>query len=393
MNWRIVTATARGLIEGPGPFVMTALVYDQWRLAWPRGAFGGSTQVSYWGTRYAVVVRGASFTVIDAHREIVAQLSVRGFRHVPKVAVVAGNDLWFPITTGHLVVPHADLARLFDFPAGAVELVIDDEPVHATLTYETPRDPMRELGAAVVPVERHADVAQLLERLADDPTDEPTRDVLLDMLADLGLPCASAFASLRSGHELTQLLQRSVLGPLALFFRDVKFAGGMPVTATVLTDRTTDPALVASLASDVRMQMITRLRRGNVNTGVYERLLVGMTSIRAIDCWWHVLDHITLRNYTKLTHLYGFSYETCARILDRPQLDRVRYIELSVNPVLIDELLELLVADRNLARVPRHLAFVSRGGLLDLALQRRVLAVLPDLPCTGVTIGDVTIQR
>jgi len=94
----------------------------------------------------------------------------------------------------------------------------------------TPRDPA---AGAWDSIPRTGASIALVEQLAANPGDDHAREVLLDVLADAGEPCAATFALLRAGKHVAAADRDAALGPLIHFLTNIKFREGLPASGSV----------------------------------------------------------------------------------------------------------------------------------------------------------------
>jgi hypothetical protein len=263
--------------------------------------------------------------------------------------------------------------------------------VTAKVVRGRPRDPAAGSTIAVKPIARRDEVTRLLLEIAEHPEQDHDREVLIDLLADLGEPCAAVFAQLRAGEALTPAKRRIALGPLVHFFKPVEFAHGLPRTAT-LVKQTPDELDV--LLSDVRLGMLEAVRLGKGSIATYTQIVGSRTliSLRRADApSLAVLRALKAGGHTRLTHLYDvrFSDPAAVAILADPAFASVHDFELRIEHRFAASLVQRLVDDDHgvFARAPRHLTFVNAH------LASSVFGSYKQLTNATVTVAGVTVAR
>ena len=101
-------------------------------------------------------------------------------------------------------------------------------------------------------------VAPLLERLADQPDDDETRGVLVDVWYHRVHSPSTRRASRTHGWALAKYL-----APLDQVFHGVEWRAGLPYAARMLPQLPADDELLALIGNDVRLGMLVRITRDN----------------------------------------------------------------------------------------------------------------------------------
>ncbi|MFT3699979.1 MAG: hypothetical protein QM831_42940 [Kofleriaceae bacterium] len=259
----------------------------------------------------------------------------------------------------------------------------------AVLAHITPAEPSRPVSAATTPT-RAAELRTLLLELAATD-DDATRAIIIDILAEAELPCAAAFQKLRTGTAIDRNLRKNALGVLTQFVRDVEFRGGMPWSAYLNQQLPTSPELRTQFTDDVRLGMFARLRRGNSTPVDYAKILGtgAFIGLRRIDGNPLAIAEM-IRLGQPITHLHDVQFDLLEPFLDR--LDSVHWIEFRTGAPVIDKLLKALCDNKHLKRKNRHFSFVASNLARTRALEPEIRAAYPDLPCSVITLGDITIR-
>jgi len=242
-------------------------------------------------------------------------------------------------------------------------------------------------------------VAPLLERLADEPDDDATRSVLLDVLQEEGAPYARALAEARDAKRFAVQVLEPLLGPLSAIFERVQYRGGLPWSAQLRPRMPTDEALLALVGNDVRLGMLTTIQRGSASVENYLRVLAMPLAfgVRRVDaCNREVLQALVEAHRDRVSWLGDvlLPKESVQRLLATPTFDRVTELEVRIAPTQLQSLLATIVADRHgvFARAPRALRFahLNGGPFLD---PPAVLAAWSELPVAGLHVGGISLVR
>jgi hypothetical protein len=134
-----------------------------------------------------------------------------------------------------------------------------------------------------VTLARRAELDHLIREIAAHPEDDQNRGVLIDLLADLGEPCAALFAQARAGRPIAKAKRATAFGPLAACFQAIELVGGLPETAVLA--RGASPDQLRAVLSDARIGLVRRLRLRNGSRAKYKQLLASraLVGLRAID--------------------------------------------------------------------------------------------------------------
>ncbi len=298
------------------------------------------------------------------------------------------DELW-PGTFAFLDVPGRPRQTLIERLA----------PYTATgrVTQVRPRDPATGQRTALAWSSRRDELDRLLVQLAQQPEDDTTRGVIIDLLGDAGEPCAEVFALLRAGAKVSVPRQRAALGSLDRFMT-VKYERGLPWAATLTRKPPEDRESVAALLGDVRIGMVHALWPGKGPPALYEQLvaspaLIGLRRangstlafLQALRAGGHALTHL---DDVRLTR------PAVAAELAHPAFSTVRYLTVTAGTREIEALLDVVHDDHHgvFAHAPRELSLVRRDGASVVALARVVFARFPSLPC-AISIAGFTLER
>ncbi len=252
------------------------------------------------------------------------------------------------------------------------------------------------IAIALKPLAKRAELDHLIREIAAHPEDDQNRDVLIDLLSDLGEPCAALFAQARAGHSVTVRKREVAFGPLVHYFKTIELDRGLPHTATLSR---TAPDDLTALLGDVRLGLISRLRVGAGSLAIYKALLAAreLVALRRIDAPNASVVTAALKGGHRLTHLdeLDLSDPLMAGVLVQRELDTVRHFELRTDRREVEVLMRRFIHDYDgiLVRAPRHLTFVEPQQF-SISLAHSVIAAFPQLaPQTIVTIGGITLRR
>ncbi len=247
------------------------------------------------------------------------------------------------------------------------------------------------------PLARRPDLDDLIREINAHPDDDQNRAVLIDLLADLGEPCAAQFAQARAGRPIAKAKRAAAFGPLAACFQSIELVGGLPETATLA--RGASAAQLRAVLEDARIGLVRRLRLSNGSRETYKQLLASraLVGLRAIDAPDAAVLTAAIAGGHALTHLYevGFHDRFVGAVLSQHDFDSVRALDIPVGYTWAAELMTRIIADsdRIFARVPRHLAF-REPQALSLVLGRSVFGAFPSFaPHTIVSVHGVTLRR
>lgn len=247
------------------------------------------------------------------------------------------------------------------------------------------------------PLARRAELDHLIREIATHPEDDQNRAVLIDLLADLGEPCAALFARARAGNSITVRKRGVAFGPLVHYFKPIELVHGLPHTATL--SRTAPDDELAALLGDIRLGLLSRVRLGRGSLAIYKTLLAAqeLVGLRRIDAPNASVVTAAVKGGHRLTHLdeLDLSDPLMANVLVQRELDSVRHFELHADRRDVAVLMRRFIHDFHdvLARAPRHLTFVEPQQF-SIALAHSVIAAFPSLaPRTIVTIGGITLHR
>lgn len=267
--------------------------------------------------------------------------------------------------------------------------------ITATITASTAEP--RLAITALRPLARRGELDQLIREIAARPEDDQNRDVLIDLLADLGEPCAALFAQARAGNSITVRKRGIAFGPLVHYFKPIELLRGLPHTATLSRSAPDDE--LAALLGDVRLGLIYRLRLGKGSLAIYKTLLAAkeLVGLRRIDAPHASVVTAALQGGHRLTHLdeLDLSDPLMANVLVQRELDSVRHFELHTDRRDVAVLMRRFIHDYDgiLERAPRHLTFVEPQQF-SISLAHSVIGTFPLLaPLTTVTIGGITLRR
>ncbi|MFT3694978.1 MAG: hypothetical protein QM831_17645 [Kofleriaceae bacterium] len=213
---------------------------------------------------------------------------------------------------------------------------------------------------------------------------EADRDVLIDLLADRGHPCAHVFAELRAGERATPAKKRAALGALAPVFDDVTFEHGLPYAAKLARD--------AKLVDDVRLGLLHELRIGRAPIETYVAFIRSraLESLRACDApTFEVLRALYDADHRDLEQLYDvrFVEPAAMALLADPAFASVRHLELRVELRFARALLQRLADDDfGVFRHERHLVLVERHDK-QLALRQLVSEAGTGIKAASVTVA------
>lgn len=245
-------------------------------------------------------------------------------------------------------------------------------------------------------IARRPELDQLIREIAAHPEDDQNRGVLIDLLEDLGEPCAALFAQARAEHSVTVRQREIAFGPLVHYFTSVEMVRGLPHTATLAR---TAPEDLTALLGDVRLGLLQRVRLGPGSIAIYKQLLAAreLVGVRRIDAPNAAVLTAALAGGHRLTHLdeLDLSDPLLATILVRRELDGVSHLALRTERRAVEVLMRRFLHDYEgiLLRAPRHLTFVEPQQF-SIALAHSVIAAFPSLaPRTIVTIGGITLRR
>jgi hypothetical protein len=247
------------------------------------------------------------------------------------------------------------------------------------------------------PLARRAELDHLIREIAAHPEDDQNRAVLIDLLADLGEPCAALFARARAGNSITVRKRGVAFGPLVHYFKPIELVRGLPHTATL--SRTAPDDELATLLGDIRLGLLSRVRLGRGSLAIYKTLVAAreLVGLRRIDAPNASVVLAAVKGGHRLTHLdeLDLSDPLMANVLGQRELDSVRHFALHADRRDVAVLVRRLVHDFHdlLARAPRHLTFIEPQQF-SIALAHSVIAAFPALaPGTVVTIGGITLHR
>ena len=316
-----------------------------------------------------------------------------------------------------------DLPELGLRGAAAVRLVDELTPgtwraievAEGTIELEAPAPPMRftvklKLGAADHPdgedrqVVIHADEDQrarvdaLIGAIGNEPEVDHHREVLLDLLQEIGDPAAPVFAAVRVGATVSDARKKAALGPLAPYLLDLEFRAGLPIAATLSRSAPRNTTMLAEALGDYRLGLFADLRIGLGPHPVYAALVCAprATALRRVDAT-HVNTIAALRaaNCTQITrigHLELLKKRNMAK-LATPVFDRATIFHAVVNiDADVGIWMTALIADPSkvYSRVRRRLELDEIQNRHE-ELHRRVLPWASQLPFETVTIGGVVI--
>jgi hypothetical protein len=272
-------------------------------------------------------------------------------------------------------------------------------PLTAKLSFEPALDPASELAVPAAPTEvRQAELDRLYAALADDPEDDATRFVIVDLLEAAGEPYAPRLQTLVAG-ETNDELRREALGTLASYLQHVQYRGGLPWAATLASAAPLDPDIGDRVAADQRLGFFRDLRLGDGHYNVYAKLVgspraVGLRAVEASRA--NIVAALIAGGRRELTWLMNVKFATREVIdgLADSTFDRVRGIHTQTATVSVAKLLDFVIRDetRFFARAPRHLLLEERTNRDD-ALVPEVLAAWDRLPLDKVTVAGITLGR
>jgi hypothetical protein len=453
------------------------------RFSWAAGAcsMAQNIQASYWGSRYAIWMKGSVFFVIDATRPVILQLALPGIEEPAsyRPMMFHGGRLWIESQPTVTWIALPDLEAMFDRAPGTIEVVrrelypcrrpdvviearmedvgrveararildvterslriptvpgvavgmvvtlsdalADDvyleitlpgqpkQPLRAplptsgrltaTLSFEPAIDPASELAVPAAPTEvRQAELDRLFAALADDPDDDATRFVIVDLLEAAGEPYAHRLQTLISG-ETDDELRREGLGTLASYLQHVEYRGGLPCAATLASAAPLDPDIGDRVAADQRLGFFRDLRLGDGHYNVYAKLVgspraVGLRTVEASRA--NIVAALIAGGRRDLTWLVNVKFATREVIdgLADSTFDRVRGIHTQTAIASVAKLLEFVIRDETqfFTRTPRHLLLEERTNR-DHVLVPEVLAAWDRLPLDKVTVAGITLGR
>lgn len=289
-----------------------------------------------------------------------------------------------------------------DVPGQPERALRDIETERTMIGHVIPELPPHPLRHRVQPASlRRERVEPLLLRLADDPTDDETRGVLVDVLQEEGVPYARALAEARAAHRAHGWALAPYLAPLDRVFQQFEWRAGLPFAAALLPQLPADDELLALIARDVRLGMLVRIRRDNASIENYVRVLSMPLAIgvREVDsCNPDVLLALIDARRDRLTRLYGVlvAKPQTHRLLADPTFDRVRELDVVATRSNIEALLDSIVADEAgwLARAPRKVAVVTDKTGVDSALPiEEMLRRWRTLPVLAISMNGITLER
>jgi len=247
------------------------------------------------------------------------------------------------------------------------------------------------------PLARRPELDTLIHEINAHPEDDHDRAVLIDLLADLGEPCAALFAQARAGRPIGRAKRVTAFGPLASVFSSIELVGGLPETATLARGATPDQ--LRAVLGDARIGLVRRLRLSNGSRTKYKQLLASraLVGLRAIDAPDAAVLTAALQGGHALTHLYevGLHDRFVSSVLSQHDFDSVRYLDLPVGYTWAAELVTRIIADSDgiFARVPRHLVFREPHDM-SLVLGRSVFGAFASFaPHTTISVHGVTLRR
>ncbi|CAN5292346.1 hypothetical protein BH11MYX1_BH11MYX1_10540 [soil metagenome] len=248
----------------------------------------------------------------------------------------------------------------------------------------------------MTPLARRPELDHLIREIAAHPEDDQNRAVLIDLLADLGEPCAALFAQARAEHSVTVRHRELAFGPLVHYFTSIEMDRGLPHTATLAR---TAPEDLTPILDDVRLGLLQRVRLGHGSVAVYRALLAAnqLVGLRRIDAPTAAVLSAALRGGHRLTHLdeLDLADPLVASVLTRRELDSVRHLSVRTERREVEVLMRRFIHDYDgiLERAPRHLTFVEPQQF-SISLAHSVIGAFPLLaPQTVVTIGGITLRR
>lgn len=265
-----------------------------------------------------------------------------------------------------------------------------------TVVEGLPPHPLRHaMQPASLRVER---VTPLLARLADEPDDDATRSVLLDVLQEEGAPYARAVAEARAAKRFAHTVLSPLLGPLAAIFERVQYREGLPWSVGVRPQMPTDEPLLALVGRDVRLGLITHMIRNNASTANYARVIAMPLAIglRSLDsCTREILEALIAGKRDRLTSLSGvqLNKSSVRELLAEPTFDRVVDVSASISPSTLGDVLSAVAANRGFfTRAPRRLAIVNEHNQTFGDLEP-YLAAWPALPVRALRAQWFDLER
>jgi hypothetical protein len=308
-----------------------------------------------------------------------------------------GDGAWFTIplvpglVRGDWVVLHD---RLMKNAYREIEVPGRERVATCELVVEPARDPAGSLAKASTAA-RTEELARVFGMLADDPDDEATRLVIVDLLEDAGEPYAADFAKLLAGDET---VRRKALGTLASYLH-VEWRDKLPWSGELSTTAPNDDDIGDLVAADHRLGFFHTLRLGEGNFRVYSKLVASPRAVglRHVDASRvAILQALIAGQRRELRRLSNVKFAT-REVLDAladPTFDGVVELETETQAQVVDRLLEFITRDelKFFARTPRHLVLRERVGDDD-ALVQPVLAAWGRLPLDKLTIAGVTLSR
>ncbi len=263
------------------------------------------------------------------------------------------------------------------------------------LQVEPAIDPAGTLTRASTAV-RGEDLDRVFGLLADEPEDEASRMVVVDLLEDAGEPYAPMFAKLLAGDETARA---HALGTLASYLHEVEWLGNLPRAATLAATAPLDDEIGDVVLSDHRLGFFHTLRLGDGNFRLYSKLVASPRAVglRHVDgSRLQTLKALIAAGRTGLRRLSAVKFVTrdVIEALADPTFDRVVEIETEVQANVVDRLLDYVARDeaKFFTRAPRHLELVERAGSVD-RLAQPVIAAWPRLPLAKLTFGGITLGR
>ncbi len=312
-----------------------------------------------------------------------AFLDVRAFHLVKGEPFVLCDELW-PNEFAAIEVPGQPRREFRP---------IETERTYAGVIVEgLPGHPLRHsIQPATLRTERFL---PLLERLADDPDDDSTRSVLLDLMQDEGVLYAREIA-----EGLAAKRDVPLLGPLDKVFDRVRYRGGLPWFAQLRQRQPSDDALFELVGRDLRVGLLTTITRGNAAIADYLRVLEMPLAVglRCVDsCNHDVLSALIDHHRGRVSSLSGvqLTKSSVRRLLANHTFDRVTELEAHISAGALREVLAEVARDSVgfYARSPRRLTIKTENGqhLDDI---EPVLTAWPGLPVRALRVSWCALER